>query len=243
MELKIMKCVLSAIAMIIASLLSSLSLVIADDTDMQTQGTCDLRGNWVGSFVPAVTGNPGIGKFMVTYGGPTRNSGTDVLEAINIPPELIGIHQDASLSTARGMWKRISGRKFSFILILYGVDPTTGLVMASNKSFGIKTLSADCNSMEVALGMKLYGPDEDPASGSESIQIMDLNQNEVRAMMNSIRLDSDGKVAMTHLTSGQEMGSRNYGLGTNDTSEDEGIQILDLDPDVVLATAKRIRLD
>jgi len=117
---------------------------------------CKLQGSWYGT---------GDITLLTTYNGMSANSGTIIEELPGFDYTIYGNFPAAvGATTLRGTWQRTGGNTFIFTQVGYGLDED-GNIVYKVKNSGTKTLSEDCNLMEVVCTMEFYGPDDDPFAG------------------------------------------------------------------------------
>jgi len=117
---------------------------------------CKLQGSWYGT---------GDITLLTTYNGMSANFGTIIEELPGFDMTFGGTYPDVvEGTTLRGTWQRTGGNTFVFTQLAYGLD-AVGNIIYKVKNSGTKTLSDDCNSMEVLSTIEFYGPEDDPFAG------------------------------------------------------------------------------
>jgi hypothetical protein len=117
---------------------------------------CKLQGSWYGT---------GDITLLTTYNGMSANSGTIIEELPGFDMTFGGFYPTVvEGTTLRGTWQRTGGNTFVFTQLAYGLD-ADGNIVYKVKNSGIKTLSEDCNSMEVVSTIEFYGPEDNPFAG------------------------------------------------------------------------------
>jgi len=114
----------------------------------QDDGGCNPQGSWMSIY------EEGIPSWVGSVNGQSSSSGTDELEA----PSFIfypGLPAAVGMTHMRGPWNRTGGNTFDYTMIgyAYGAGGIPSYVTRMN---GTKTLSEDCNFMEVTVAINLF---------------------------------------------------------------------------------------
>jgi len=147
------KCALTVTSLVFVLVIISLFGVWDIASAERGVSHCDIRGSWWGDAT-------GFGLYLVSYDGATPNSGTDDIE-------FFGTSGSSPFYTSgRGAWTRIAPNKFAYTFIYYGKQ-TDGTLTSIIKLSGVKTLSSDCNEMQVESAAELFvNPYADPIDDS-----------------------------------------------------------------------------
>lgn len=116
--------------------------------------SCDIQGSWIGEIEQAFGG----GKFLSSYQGRTRLTGTTQLQFTDLPPDPFGA---VAITESKGGWQRTGRRTFEYKIVTVGLDEAGGSVYMVVNS-GTKTLSEDCNEMFVEAYIQYFTPDGEP---------------------------------------------------------------------------------
>jgi len=118
----------------------------AGDND-KGQG-CKLQGTWL-YVTSAYVENL---RLWATYNGTGDNDGTEIVEYINYPQNVV------SYSTARGVWKKSGPNKYDYTMIDFLFLRETGELLAVTRYTGTKTMT-DCSTIEATSWVEALDPD------------------------------------------------------------------------------------
>ena len=127
----------------------------------QPKAGCSVQGSWMSADVNGF-------QSLLTDIGESGSSGTQAVELFGAfaDPTLGGQFQGGvKISTLRGVWERTGGNTFAYTQIWYSLDAAENILWIGKNS-GTKTLSEDCNLMEVDSTLEFFSPTENPFGGT-----------------------------------------------------------------------------
>lgn len=129
----------------------ALGMLIAASTmavARQNDGGCNPQGSWMSIY------DADIPPWVGSINGQSSSSGTDELEA----PSFIfypGLPPAVGMTHMRGPWNRTGGNTFDYTMIGYAYG-AGGIPIYVTRMNGTKTLSEECNTMEVTVAINFF---------------------------------------------------------------------------------------